>query len=68
MEMGDAWASSPGEGVSWTSGLQHAGRIVSVSNGMIFDELGFNYSRDFPYIWAKIQAPIANADDQAAAE
>ena len=39
-----------------------------MSNGKIFDDPVFNYTRDFPYLWEEITLPIAYKADRAAAE
>ncbi len=68
LEIGAPSPAHADESMSWVRGRQHTGRIVSVSNGKIFDDPVFNYSRDFPYIWDEIHVPIAYADDAARAE
>lgn len=57
MEMGQ-----PAEGDNtdpmWVQARQYTGRIVRVTNGVIFDEPIYNYTREFPYIWEEIHIPI----------
>nr|MDQ6930682.1 mechanosensitive ion channel family protein [Candidatus Eremiobacteraeota bacterium] len=52
----------------WVTGRQFTGRIVSVSNSVIFTEPVYNYSRDFPLIWEEMTLPIAYSDDRTRAE
>ncbi|MDQ2992726.1 MAG: mechanosensitive ion channel family protein [Candidatus Eremiobacteraeota bacterium] len=68
MEIGQPPSVRGDAPATWVMGRQYTGRIVSVSNGQIFDEPVFNYSRDFPYIWDEIHIPIAYADDRIHAE
>jgi small-conductance mechanosensitive channel len=68
MEMGQ----SPGEQGDapsiWISGRQFTGRIVTVNNGVIFDQPVYNYTRDFPYIWEELSIPIPYDGNDARAE
>jgi small-conductance mechanosensitive channel len=68
MEMGQPPAEQSEKPGMWVEARQYSGRIVSVSNAMIFDEAVYNYSRDFPYIWEEMHFPIAFKDDQQRAE
>jgi small-conductance mechanosensitive channel len=68
MEMGQPPSLGGGADSAWVMGRQYTGRIVAVSNGQIFDNPVYNYSRDFPYIWDEIHVPIAYADDREQAE
>lgn len=68
MEIGQPPSVQGDASTTWVMGRQYTGRLVSVSNGQIFDEPVFNYSRDFPYIWDEIHVPIAYADDRTRAE
>jgi small-conductance mechanosensitive channel len=52
----------------WVMARQYTGRIVTVSNGQIFKEPIFNYSRDFPFLWEEIQLPVKYDGDDARAE
>ncbi len=52
----------------WVHGRQYTGRLVTVSNGMIFSDPVFNYTRDFPYVWDEIVLPITYDSDRAAVE
>lgn len=38
----------------WMRGDTFTGRIVSVPNGIIFDQPVYNYTRDFPFVWDEI--------------
>ena len=52
----------------WVNARQFTGRIVTVSNSMIFTEPVYNYSRDFPLLWEEMHLPITYTDDRAEAE
>ena len=52
----------------WVESRQFTGRIVSVSNSMIFDSPVFNYTRDFQFIWEEIHLPVTYTADHARAE
>lgn len=52
----------------WVMARQYTGRIVTVSNGKIFSEPVFNYSRDFPFLWEELHVGIAYDDDYVKAE
>ncbi len=42
---------------------QYTGRIVRISNAVIFDKPVYNYTREFPYIWEEMHLPVPfNAD------
>jgi small-conductance mechanosensitive channel len=68
LEMGEPPASQTAKAATWVRSRQYTGRIVSVSNAMVFDEPIYNYSRRFPYIWEEMLVPIRYGDDRAAAE
>ncbi|HTI39683.1 MAG TPA: mechanosensitive ion channel domain-containing protein [Vicinamibacterales bacterium] len=68
MEMGQPPAAQSEQPGMWVEARQYSGRIVSVSNAMIFDEPVYNYSRDFPFIWEEMHIPISFKDDRSAAE
>jgi small-conductance mechanosensitive channel len=42
----------------WVQARQYTGRIVTVTNGAVFDEPIYNYSRDFPFIWEELHVPV----------
>ena len=49
----------------WVHSRQYTGRLVTVSNGQVFAEPVYNYSRDFPYLWEELVVPITyDADRQ----
>ncbi len=52
----------------WVEARQYTGRLVTVSNAIIFDEPIFNYSRDFPYIWEEMRLPVRYQDNRREAE
>ncbi len=52
----------------WVLARQYTGRIVTVSNGQIFSEPVYNYSRDFPFIWEEIHVGIGYNDRYDRAE
>jgi small-conductance mechanosensitive channel len=68
MEMGQPPAEQSENPGMWVEARQYSGRIVSVSNAMIFDEPVYNYSRDFPFIWEEMHLPISYKDDRRHAE
>lgn len=68
MEMGQPPAVSGTDPAVWIHSRQYTGRIVTVTNGVIFDEPVYNYTRDWPYIWEEIVLPIAYTDDRARVE
>lgn len=58
MEMGQPPAVSGADPAIWVHSRQYTGRIVTVTNGAIFQEPVYNYTRDFPYLWEEIALPI----------
>ncbi|HTD32553.1 MAG TPA: hypothetical protein VK665_02750 [Candidatus Elarobacter sp.] len=68
MEMGETRAEQPDAPAVWVHGRQFTGRIVTVNNGVIFDQPVYNYTRDFPYIWDEIMLPVPYDGDEARAE
>jgi small-conductance mechanosensitive channel len=68
MEMGQPPAVQDAIPPVWVKSRQFTGRIVTVSNGKIFDEPVYNYTRDFPYLWEEITVPIRYTDDRSRAE
>lgn len=67
LEMGRSPGEDEGNG-SWVRSRQYTGRIVTVSNGSLFTEPVYNYTRDFPFLWEEIMVPIPYTDDRRAAE
>jgi len=65
MEMGQPPSVSSADPAVWVHSRQYTGRLVTVTNGAIFSEPVYNYTRDFPYLWEEIVLPIAyDADRQ----
>ncbi len=52
----------------WVQARQYTGRIVRVTNAVIFDEPVYNYTREFPYIWEEMRLPIPYTADRHRAE
>lgn len=48
---------------NWLGGFESTGRIVTLSNALIFKEPVFNYSRDIRYIWDEVQIGIPYGQD-----
>jgi small-conductance mechanosensitive channel len=65
MEMGQPPAVESADPAVWVHSRQYTGRLVTVTNGVIFDEPVFNYTRDFPFIWEEIALPIEYKADRA---
>lgn len=68
MEMGQPPSVQNAEPPIWIRSRQYTGRVVTVSNGQIFEEPVYNYTRDFPYLWEEIVLPISYRDDRAKVE
>ncbi|MDQ2694054.1 MAG: mechanosensitive ion channel family protein [Pseudomonadota bacterium] len=68
MEMGQPPSVQGDEPAMWVQSRQYTGRVVTVSNAVIFDEPVYNYSRDFPYLWEEMILPIPYAADRHRAE
>ncbi|GAB2909664.1 hypothetical protein GCM10027047_04810 [Rhodococcus aerolatus] len=58
MEMGQPPSVATADPAVWVNSRQYTGRLVTVTNGVIFDEPVYNYSRDFPYLWEEIVLPV----------
>ena len=43
---------------------QYTGRLVTVTNGVIFKEPVYNYTREFPYLWEEIVLPVTYDADR----
>ncbi len=52
----------------WVNSRQYTGRLVTVTNGAIFNEPVYNYTRDFPYLWEEIVLPVDYDVDRAEVE
>lgn len=68
MEMGQPSSVQDADPAVWIHGRQYTGRVVTVSNGQIFSEPVFNYTRDFPYVWDEIVLPISYGADHERVE
>ena len=68
MEMGQPPALQNAEPAQWVRSRQYTGRVVTVSNGKVFDEPVYNFTRDFPYLWEEMTIPITYQADRHAAE
>ena len=68
MEMGQPPKSDTVNQDFWVKSRQFTGRMVTVSNAMIFDNPVFNFTRHFPYFWEEISIPVAYDADDAKAE
>ena len=68
MEMGTPPAVAASDGASWVHARQYTGRLVTVSNGVIFQEPVSNYTRDFPYLWEEIVLAVPYTADRRRAE
>jgi small-conductance mechanosensitive channel len=53
---------------SWVQSRQYTGRIVNVTNAVIFNDPIYNYSRDIPYVWDELRIPVKYDGDRDAAE
>lgn len=67
MEMGQPAVGDQGD-TAWVQARQYTGRIVRVTNGVIFDNPVYNYTREFPYVWEEMRIPITYTADRARAE
>ena len=68
MEMGQPPAVSGADPAVWVHSRQYTGRLVTVTNGVLFDEPVYNYTRDFPYLWEEIVLPVTYTADRARVE
>ncbi len=68
MEMGQPPSVADTDPAVWVNSRQYTGRIVTVTNGVIFDEPVYNYTLEFPYLWEEIVLPITYGDDRDAVE
>lgn len=58
MEMGQPAAMTDTPPPVWIQSRQYTGRVVTVSNAMIFEDPVYNYSKDFPYLWDEIAVVV----------
>jgi len=68
MEMGQPPSVSGADPAVWVNSRPFTGRVVTVSNGVIFTDPVYNYSRDFPYLWEEIVLPITYTADRSQVE
>lgn len=68
MEMGQPPAVAGTDPAVWVHSRQYTGRLVTVTNGAIFNEPVYNYTRDFPFLWEEIVIPIGYASDRGRVE
>ncbi|MBA2348950.1 MAG: mechanosensitive ion channel [Solirubrobacterales bacterium] len=68
MEMGQPPAVATADPAVWVHSRQYTGRLVTVTNGAIFKEPVYNYTRDFPFIWEEIVLPVEYSADRARVE
>jgi len=68
MEMGQPPSVASADPAVWVHSRQYTGRLVTVTNGAIFTEPVYNYTRDFPYLWEEIVLPIAYREDRERVE
>ena len=68
MEMGQPPSVARDDPALWVNSRQYTGRLVTITNGVIFSEPVYNYSREFPYIWEEIVVPISYDADRSSAE
>ncbi|MCA9801538.1 MAG: mechanosensitive ion channel family protein [Cyanobacteria bacterium HKST-UBA02] len=47
----------------WVDGDLYTGRIVRISNGTVFTDPLFNYSRDLPFLWDEIVVTVKYGSD-----
>lgn len=68
MEMGQPPPVQADDPAMWVQSRQYTGRVVTVSNAVIFDEPVYNYSREFPYLWEELSLPIPYHADRRRVE
>jgi small-conductance mechanosensitive channel len=68
MEMGQPPPVQGADPAIWVRSREYTGRIVTVSNALLFEQPVYNYSRDFPYLWEELVLPISYSADRARAE
>lgn len=67
MEMGQPAIGDSGD-TAWVQARQYTGRIVRISNAVVFDQPVYNYTREFPYIWEEMRLPVPYNADYATVE
>ena len=68
MEMGQPPPVQNAEPAMWVGARQYTGRVVTVSNAVVFDEPIFNYTRDFPFLFEELTLPVPYTADRCRAE
>ena len=68
LEMGQPQGDGDAGVPMWVQARQYTGRIVTVTNGAVFDEPVYNYSRDFPFIWEELHIQVKHDTDLDLAE
>lgn len=68
LEMGQPTGDEDSGAPVWVDARQYTGRIVTVTNGAVFDEPVYNYSREFPFLWEELRIPVKYGADRATAE
>ncbi len=68
MEMGQPPSVAAAAPAVWVNSRQYTGRLVTVTNGAIFNEPVYNYTRDFPYLWEELVLPVGYESDRRRAE
>lgn len=68
LEMGQSPPEQSEEPATWVRGRQYTGRVVRVTNDKIFDFPVYNFTREFPFVWAEIMLPIDHDGDCQRAE
>lgn len=68
MEMGQPPSVATADPAVWVNSRQYTGRLVTVTNGAIFSDPVYNYTRDFPYLWEELTLPIGYDSDRSEVE
>lgn len=68
MEMGESKGEQADSPAAWVRSRQYTGRIVTVSNAVVFDQPVYNYTREFPFLFEEMVVPIAYDSDWRKAE
>jgi small-conductance mechanosensitive channel len=68
LEMGQPRGDDDQDVPVWVDARQYTGRVVTVTNGAVFDEPVYNYSRDFPFLWEELSVGIKFDADRVLAE
>lgn len=68
MEMGEPPPVQAAPPATWVEARQYTGRVVTISNSVVFDEPIYNFTREFSFLWEEMQVPISYKDDRRTAE